>query len=80
MPGLFAVGETIGGPHGADRLGGGMLAACNVFGARAGQRAAEPRRRQWAAPVSDAALAPPLARLAGFQGQGSLAWAEVRRK
>jgi succinate dehydrogenase/fumarate reductase flavoprotein subunit len=38
---LFAAGEVAGGPHGADRLGGNMLAACLVFGARAGRFAAE---------------------------------------
>jgi succinate dehydrogenase/fumarate reductase flavoprotein subunit len=79
VPGLFAVGETIGGPHGADRLGGGMLAACNVFGARAGRRAADHAAAGERPPVSDTALAAPLARLAGFRGQGSLGWAEVRR-
>ena len=39
--GLFAVGETIAGPHGADRLGGGMISQSNVFGARAGKIAAK---------------------------------------
>jgi len=41
VPNLFAVGETAGGPYGADRLGGNMLLACQVFGRRAGARAAE---------------------------------------
>ncbi len=40
IPGLFAAGEVAGGPHGADRLGGNMLATCQVFGARAGRFAA----------------------------------------
>jgi len=40
IPGLFAAGETSGGPHGADRLGGDMLISCQVFGARAGNSAA----------------------------------------
>jgi fumarate reductase (CoM/CoB) subunit A len=40
IPGLFAAGEVAGGPHGADRLGGGMLPTCQVFGARAGTFAA----------------------------------------
>ena len=39
--GLFAVGETIAGPHGADRLGGGMISQSSVFGARAGNQAAK---------------------------------------
>jgi fumarate reductase (CoM/CoB) subunit A len=41
IPNLFAVGETAGGPYGADRLGGNMLLSCQVFGRRAGHRAAE---------------------------------------
>jgi len=40
VPGLYAVGETAGGPYGADRLGGNMLLNCQVFGRRAGLRAA----------------------------------------
>lgn len=41
VAGLYAAGETAGGPHGADRLGGNMIAAALVFGARAGKFAAE---------------------------------------
>ncbi len=40
VPRLFAAGEIAAGPHGADRLGGNMHAACQVFGARAGRAAA----------------------------------------
>ncbi len=40
LPGLYAAGEVAGGAHGADRLGGGMLSNCQVFGARAGTHAA----------------------------------------
>ncbi len=40
VPGLFAAGEIAAGPHGADRLGGGMLLASQVFGRRAGRQAA----------------------------------------
>ncbi len=40
VSGLFAVGEVAAGPHGADRMGGNMLLASQVFGARAGRRAA----------------------------------------
>jgi succinate dehydrogenase/fumarate reductase flavoprotein subunit len=39
--GLYAIGETAAGPHGADRLGGGMVSVGQVFGARAGRFAAE---------------------------------------
>ena len=38
---LFAVGEAAAGPYGADRLGGNMLLACQIFGKRAGQAAAK---------------------------------------
>lgn len=41
VSGLFAAGETAGGAHGADRLGGAAIAATQVFGALAGEGAAE---------------------------------------
>lgn len=41
LPGLFAAGETTGGIHGANRVGGNALTECIVYGARAGQYAAE---------------------------------------
>lgn len=41
ISGLFAAGETAGGPHGADRLGGNMILTCQVFGKLAGHSAAE---------------------------------------
>jgi L-aspartate oxidase len=37
---LYAAGETAGGPHGADRLGGNMFVTCQVFGKIAGENAA----------------------------------------
>ncbi|MCL1818972.1 MAG: FAD-binding protein, partial [Spirochaetaceae bacterium] len=40
LPGLYAAGETAGGPHGADRLGGNMMVTCQVFGSLAGRGAA----------------------------------------
>lgn len=40
LPGLFAVGETAGGIHGANRLGGNAFCEGLVFGAIAGQEAA----------------------------------------
>lgn len=45
LPGLFAAGETAGGPHGADRLGGNMLLTCQVFGELAGRGAARFARK-----------------------------------
>ena len=41
VPGLFAAGETSGGMHGANRLGGNSLSDLLVFGKRAGAGAAE---------------------------------------
>ena len=41
IPGLFATGEVAAGPHGADRMGGCMMTATQVFGARAGRFAAD---------------------------------------
>jgi len=41
LPGLFAAGEVTGGLHGANRMGGNALSETIVFGARAGNSAAE---------------------------------------
>ncbi len=41
VEGLLAVGEAAAGPYGADRLGGHMLLTTQVFGERAGRRAAD---------------------------------------
>jgi succinate dehydrogenase / fumarate reductase flavoprotein subunit len=41
VPGLFAVGETAAGLHGANRLGGNSLSDLLVFGRRAGLHAAQ---------------------------------------
>ena len=41
VPGLFAAGESAGGLHGANRLGGNSLSDLLVFGRRAGEGAAE---------------------------------------
>ncbi len=38
--GLYAAGEVAAGPHGADRIGGCMMTATQVFGERAGRFAA----------------------------------------
>ena len=40
VPGLWAVGETAGGHHGANRPGGNALMDCQVFGKIAGEDAA----------------------------------------
>ncbi|MBU1230284.1 MAG: FAD-binding protein [Proteobacteria bacterium] len=41
VEGLYACGECASGMHGANRLGGGMVLAALVFGARAGRAAAQ---------------------------------------
>jgi len=41
LPGLLVAGEDSGGVHGANRLGGNGVADSTVYGARAGDRAAE---------------------------------------
>jgi L-aspartate oxidase len=41
VPGLFACGECATGMHGANRIGGAMASATQVFGKRAGEAAAE---------------------------------------
>jgi fumarate reductase (CoM/CoB) subunit A len=80
VPGLFAVGETIAGPHGADRLGGGMLAACNVFGKRAGEKAAERAKSVGQREFSENALQPVTERLNQFgNGSGDASWFDVRK-
>ena len=40
LPGILACGECATGMHGANRLGGAMVLACQVFGHRAGLEAA----------------------------------------
>jgi len=69
--GLFAAGETMG-YQGADRLGGTMLGGSQVFGWRAGRRAAEvakdrPDRRPSASEL-DRLIGEPLARLREGKG------------
>jgi succinate dehydrogenase/fumarate reductase flavoprotein subunit len=70
LHGLFAVGEVAAGPHGADRLGGGMVTNCQVFGERAGRFAAECARQVGARSLRPEALEGPLARLRGGYGRG----------
>jgi succinate dehydrogenase/fumarate reductase flavoprotein subunit len=55
MPGLFVAGETAGGIHGANRLGGNAFCEGLVFGTIAGEAAAEFARttRSAAATVDD---------------------------
>jgi succinate dehydrogenase/fumarate reductase flavoprotein subunit len=69
LRGLFAVGEVAAGPHGADRLGGGMVTNCQVFGERAGRFAGERALQAGWRELTPECLELPLARLRGY-GQG----------
>ncbi|MDQ0286181.1 succinate dehydrogenase / fumarate reductase flavoprotein subunit/fumarate reductase flavoprotein subunit [Desulfofundulus luciae] len=51
LKGLFVAGEDAGGVHGANRLGGNGIADSTVFGARAGDAAAEFAQSQNWVPV-----------------------------
>lgn len=50
LPGLYATGEAVGSVHGANRLSGNALSEALVFGAIAGQHAANHARRSAAVP------------------------------
>ena len=56
VPGLFAAGEVSGNIHGANRTSGNALAETQVFGARAGARAAEYAQAAAGAPPLDRAV------------------------
>ena len=77
---LFAGGESAGGPHGADRLGGNMNLTCQVFGKRAGRGAADRVRERGIPSVSSALVAAERGRLANKQARrGSLGPAQLKR-
>ncbi len=80
LPGLFAGGESAGGPHGADRLGGNMNLTCQVFGRRAGRSAAQRARERGTLSVSSALIAAEKERLAKLQSRrGSLGPGQFKR-
>ncbi|MDP6707554.1 MAG: FAD-binding protein [Alphaproteobacteria bacterium] len=62
VPGLYAAGEVVGGPSGANRLSGNGVTEAFVFGERAGRFAAE-RSRGRSLGWRPTAAAPALARL-----------------
>jgi fumarate reductase (CoM/CoB) subunit A len=71
VPGLFAVGE-VAGWQGADRLGGTMLGGSQVFGWRAGAKAAEVARgrRGGIVPAADVErVLEPIERVSGARGR-----------
>lgn len=61
LPGLFAGGESAGGPHGADRMGGNALAGSQIFGGIGGTNAAIFARKTCFADVPEEKL------LSGFE-------------
>ncbi len=75
VPGLFAAGESAGGMHGSNRLGGNSLSDLLVFGRRAGLGAADyvaslgERRPQVADSDVDAAAAAALAPFTNTGGE-----------
>ena len=72
VEGLFAAGETAGGIHGGNRIGGSALSASLVYGRRAGRKAAALVKRGKAAAAADHAI-PQAERdwLAGLMSRGS---------
>lgn len=58
LPGLYALGECASGMHGANRIGGAMVLATQVFGTRAGRAAA---REAASTPLAARGLADELA-------------------
>jgi succinate dehydrogenase / fumarate reductase, flavoprotein subunit len=77
VPGLYAAGESAGGLHGANRLGGNSLGDILVFGRRAGEAAAEYAKVRGTAPqlrdaeieAEQAALLEPLDSTDGVKGE-----------
>jgi fumarate reductase (CoM/CoB) subunit A len=53
MPGLWAVGETGGGIHGGNRIGGSALSASMVFGRRGGKAASKDAKAESAKSRAD---------------------------
>ncbi len=77
---LYAGGESAGGPHGADRLGGNMNLTCQVFGRRAGRSAAQRARQRGIPPASAALIAAEKERLAELRVQrGNLGPGQLKR-
>ena len=68
ISGLFAAGEAAAGCHGADRIGGCMMTATQVFGARAGKFAAL-RAKAVSALPSEKEIFPNVKKIAHTKGQ-----------
>lgn len=83
VPGLFGAGEATTGMHGADRLGGNMMANCMVFGALAGRSAAgwSSKRKPPAASDVRRLAAGPLAEVSDLASRkGTASAAELRKR
>jgi len=81
ISGLYAAGELAGGPHGADRLGGNMMVACQVFGARAGRYAAKNAQRTKDKPINKKLINKEKHRiLKVLQTEGSHSASELKRQ
>src|SRR3989344_2116203 len=66
IKGLFAVGEVTRNIHGANRLGGNSIAEGQVFGRRAGIRAAKTVKKEKTTPISQDIIDTEIQRLNGF--------------
>ncbi len=81
IPHLYAAGEAAAGPHGADRMGGHMLLASQVFGARAGKHAASYASRHGALSPDQRQIRAACDGIQKFSGQkGALRSAELKSK
>jgi len=81
ISGLYAAGEVAGGPHGADRLGGNMMVACQVFGVRAGRYAAKSAKRTKDKPMNKKLINKEKHRILKIlQTEGSRSASELKRQ
>ncbi len=82
VSGLFAAGEIEGNIHGANRTSGNALAETQVFGRRAGIRAAAYAAEAARRPLAEAELKEESERITGFldERQDSLRPIELKRK
>jgi len=69
-PGLFAAGEVAGNIHGANRTSGNALAETQVFGRRAGMRAADFCRDASAPALNEAEVTDEMRRIEDFLKEG----------
>jgi len=82
VPGLYAAGEVSGNIHGANRTSGNALAETQVFGARAGKRAAEYAAQSDLPPIDESEVQLEIQRIDSFfdEKADSLRPIEIKRK